>query len=149
MISSDQVKKLRDETDFSIMECKKALEETDGDVEKAKQVLDKKGAEKAAKKADREVHQGRIESYVHGDGKSGVLLQLFCESDFVAKNDQFQELAHDIAMHVAAMEPADKEELLSQSFIKNESQTIEDLINDAIGKLGENIKIGEFVKLKI
>jgi elongation factor Ts len=149
MISSDQVKKLREETDFSIMECKKALEEAEGDMEKAKEALDKKGAEKAAKKADREAVQGRVESYVHGDGKSGVMLQLFCESDFVAKNDQFKELAHDIAMHVLAMDPNDKEDLLSQPFIKNEDQTIEELINEAIGKLGENIKIGEFVKLKI
>ena len=149
MISSEQVKKLRSETDFSVMECKKALEEVDGDAEKAKKLLEQKGAEKAAKKAEREVLQGRVEAYIHSDSKSGVLLQLFCESDFVAKNEQFKELAHDIAMHIAAMEPKDKEELLSQAFIKNEKQTIEDLINEMIGKLGENIKVGEFVKLKI
>lgn len=131
------------------MECKKALEEADGDSKKAVEVLEKKGAEKAAKKAEREVHQGIVEAYIHGDNKMGVLLKLYCESDFVAKNEQFKKLAHDLAMHIAAMDPQNNEELLSQSFIKDESQTVEDVIKDSIAKIGENIKIGEFTKLSI
>ncbi len=131
------------------MECKRALEETEGDEKKALKVLDKKGAEKAIKKSTREAKQGLVEAYIHNDGKKGVILELNCETDFVARNEQFKELAHDLAMHIAAMAPKDSKELLSQPFIKDEQKTIGDLIKETIAKLGENIKIGKFLRLEI
>ncbi|MBL7053049.1 MAG: translation elongation factor Ts [Candidatus Portnoybacteria bacterium] len=149
MISIDQVKQLREKTNFSIIECKKALEETKGDEKKALKILEKKGAEKAVKKSDREANQGLIETYIHGNNKIGVILELNCETDFVAKNEEFKQLARDITMHIAAMNPKDSEELLSQPFIKDEEKTIQDLVIEAVGKLGENIKIGKFVRLEI
>jgi len=148
MILIDQVKQLRKKTNFSIMECKKAIEETKGNEEKALKILEKKGAEKAVKKSNREAKQGLIEAYIHGN-KIGVILELNCETDFVARNEEFKQLARDVAMHIAAMNPKDSEELLSQSFIKDEQKTIQDLVIEAIGKLGENIKIGKFVRLEI
>ena len=131
------------------MECKKALEEAGEDEGKALKILGEKGKEKALKKAGRKAGQGLIEAYIHSNGKIGVILELNCETDFVAKNEEFKQLAHDIAMHIAAFEPEDNKELLSQPFIKDEQKTIQDLINDAVAKLGENIKIGKFLRLEI
>ncbi len=149
MISAEQIKKLRQKTNISVMECKEALEKAGGDQTKALEILKKSGREKALKKAEREAKQGLIETYVHNQSKIGVILELNCETDFVAKNEQFKELAHDLAMHVAAMNPENLKELLSQPFIKDEQKTIEELINEAIAKLGENIRIGKFVRLEI
>jgi elongation factor Ts len=149
MISAEQIKKLRQKTNISVMECKEALEKAGGGQTKALEILKKSGREKALKKAEREAKQGLIETYVHNQSKIGVILELNCETDFVAKNEQFKELAHDLAMHVAAMNPENLKELLSQPFIKDEQKTIEELINEAIAKLGENIRIGKFVRLEI
>jgi len=149
MITIEQVKQLREKTSVSAMECKNALEETKGDENKAIKILEKKGIEKAAKKSKREVKQGLIESYIHNNGKIGVILELNCETDFVARNEQFKELIHDLAMHIAAMNPKDIKEFLSQPFIKDEQKTVQNLINEAIAKLGENIKIGRFERLEI
>jgi len=149
MISTEQIKQLRQKTNLSVMECKKALEETKGDEKKALKILSKRGAEKAIKKSEREARQGLIEAYIHNNGKIGVILELNCETDFVARNQEFKELAHDLAMHIAATEPKDKKELSEQPFIKDESKTIKDLINEAIAKLGENIKIGKFTRLEV
>ncbi len=149
MISMEQIKEFRQKTGFSIMECKKALEEAEGDMDKAREILEKKGAEKALKKADREAKQGLIEAYIHNDGKVGALLELNCETDFVARNQEFKTLAHDLAMHIVAMEPKDNKELLAQPFIKDENKKVKDLLNEVIGKLGENIKIGKFIRLAI
>lgn len=149
MITAEQIKELRDASGISIMECKKALEEANGDQAKAMELLKKAGKEMAVKKAEREAKQGIVESYIHGTGKIGAILELNCETDFVAKNSQFKELAHEIAMHIAAMNPKDEAELLSQPFIKDEQKTIQELVNEAIAKLGENIKIGKFVRLEI
>jgi len=104
-ITTEQVKELREKTGVSIMQCKKALEEAAGDFEKASILLRKKGSEVANKKAGRELHAGTIASYIHSDGRIGVLVELLCETDFVAKNKEFKDLADDIAMHVAAMDP--------------------------------------------
>jgi len=149
MISTEKIKQLREKTNLSIMECKRALEEADGDEGKALEILGKKGKEKALKKAGREAKQGLIESYIHSNAKMGVILELNCETDFVARNEDFKELAHDIAMHIAAFDPEDDKELLSQPFLKDEQKTIQDLINDIVAKLGENIKIGKFSRLEI
>jgi len=149
MISIEQIKEFHQKTGFSIMECKKALEQAEGDQKKAEQILNKKGAEKALKKSDREAKQGLIESYIHNNGKVGVILELNCETDFVARNQEFKTLAHDLTMHIAALNPKNQKELLDQPFIKDESKKIADLINEIVGKLGENIKIGKFTRLAI
>lgn len=149
MISVEQIKQFRQKTGVSVIECKKALEQAKGDETKALKILSKQGAAKAIKKSSREAKQGLVEAYIHNNGKIGVILELNCETDFVAKNDQFKELAHDLAMHIAAMDAKDSEELLSQPFIKDETKTIQNLITDIVAKLGENIKIGKFVRLEI
>ncbi len=104
-IEANLVNELRQQTGCGLMECKKALEETQGDLNKAAELLRKKGAAKAAKKAERATNQGRIETYIHGEGRVGVLLEVHCETDFVAKNDKFKELVHEIALHIAAANP--------------------------------------------
>jgi len=149
MISAEQIKKLRQKTNISIMECKKALEKSKGDEKKALKVLEKSGQKKAMKKSARETSQGLIEAYIHNNGKIGTILELSCETDFVVKNSQFKKLAHDLAMHIAAMNPKDLKELLAQPFVKDEEKTIQDLLNETIAKLGENIKIRKFVRLEI
>jgi len=149
MISAEQIKQLRQKTNISIMECKKALETADGDEKKALKILEKSGRKKVIEKSTRETKQGLIEAYIHNNSKIGAILELSCETDFVAKNSQFKELAHDLAMHIAALNPKDSEELLKQPFIKDEQKTIQDLINEAIAKLGENIKIRKFIRLEI
>jgi elongation factor Ts len=149
MVDIELLKKLRNETLVSIAECRKALEESDNDYKEALDVLRKSGLEKAAKKSDREVSQGLIESYVHQSGRVGVLIELLCETDFVALTDVFKELAHEVAMQVAAMNPKDVKELLAQDYIRDNSKTIEILVKEAIAKLGENIVIKRFQRLEI
>jgi len=149
MISFEQIKEFREKTGFSIMGCKKALEEAAGDEKKAMEILEKKGAQKALDKSERETKQGLIEPYIHSNGNVGVLLELNCETDFVARNEDFKNLAHDLAMHIAAMNPNNEKELLEQPFIKDGEKTIDNLVKELIAKLGENIKIGKFVRLSI
>lgn len=103
-ISADKVKEVRNKTNISVIECKKALEEADGDVDKAIDILDKKSGKAAAKKADRDLGSGAIATYVHGYDV-GAMVELQCETDFVARNEEFQDLAYEIAMHIAAMNP--------------------------------------------
>lgn len=143
------IKKLRDETSASIADCRRALDESEGNYDKALAWLQKRAAEIAAKKADRETSQGLIESYIHGGGKVGVLVELLCETDFVAKTDEFKHLAKEIAMQVAAMNPETVEDLLKQDYIRDGSQTIEALVKAAIGKIGENITVKRFVRFEI
>jgi elongation factor Ts len=104
-INIEMIKDLRERTGAGVLDCKNAIEEADGDIEKAMQLLRKKGLAIAAKKADREANEGLVEAYVHAGGKLGVLLELNCETDFVARTEDFQELAHDLAMQVAATDP--------------------------------------------
>lgn len=148
MIKSEDVKKLREETDLGIMECKKALEESKGDFEKAKEILRRRAGEKAASKAERETKHGLIEAYTH-NARIGVLVELLCETDFVAKNKEFQNLVHDLALHIISMNPSDEKELLEQPFIKDESKNVSEIINSAIAKTGENIKIGRFIRWEL
>ncbi len=143
------IKKLRDETSASIADCRRALDESDGNYDKALAWLKKRAAEIAAKKADRETSQGLIESYIHGGGKVGVLVELLCETDFVAKTDEFKHLAKEVAMQVAAMNPETVEDLLKQDYIRDGSQTIEALVKAAIGKTGENITVKKFIRFEI
>ena len=148
MIDTKDVAKLRAESGFGVMECKKALDEAKGDYEKALLIVKKQGKVKAEKKADREIKNGVVEAYVH-EHVIGAMVILGCESDFVAKTPQFLELAHDIAMQVASMDPKDVKELLAQTFIKDQDQTIQDLVHNAVGKIGENIKIVEFKRYSL
>jgi elongation factor Ts len=149
MISAEQIKNLRQKTGISVIECKNALEETAGSEEEAIKILEKKGQEKAIKKSQRETKQGLVEAYIHNNGKVGVLLNLHCETDFVVRNEEFKKLAHDLAMHIAAMDPENLDELLSQPFIKDAGKTIKDILTDAISKIGENIKIDKFIRYEI
>ncbi len=143
------IKKLRDETAASIDDCRKALEETSSDYKKALDWLKKHGIEKAEKKADRQTSQGLIESYIHQNGKVGVLVEILCETDFVARTDDFKKLAHEVAMQVAAMNPKDVDTLLKQEYIRDGSITIEKLVKQTIGTLGENIVIKKIVRFEI
>ena len=143
------LKNLRAETGISISECRQALEDAQGDYKKALALLKEKAEKTAAKKADRETGQGIVETYVHGNGKIGVMVMLLCETDFVAKTDEFKHLAHEIAMQVAAMDPKDVEELMSQEYIKDPSVTIEKMVKETIQKTGENIVIKKFERFAI
>lgn len=143
------VKQLRDETQASVADVKTALEESNGDLEKAAQWLAKKGIERAEKKSDRETAEGIVEAYVHGNGKIGVLVTILCETDFVARTDEFKALAHEVAMQISAMDPKDVKELLAQEYIRDPKLTIEALIKQTIGKLGENIQVREFQRFAL
>lgn len=143
------LKKLREETGISISDCRTALEDAQGDYDKALKLLKEKAEKVAAKKADRETGQGIVETYVHGGGKIGVMVMLLCETDFVAKTDEFKHLGHEIAMQIAAMDPKDVEELLKQEFIKDPSKTIEKMVKETIQKTGENIVVKKFERFAI
>lgn len=158
------IKELRERTGAGIMDCKRALEETGGDLSKAEALLTKQGIASAVKKATRSTEEGIVESYIHSGGRIGVLLEVNCETDFVARTDDFKELAHDIAMQVAAMAPsyvngddvpegedAESSEtvLMHQPFIKDPSKSVQDLVNEGIGKLGENIRVRRFTRFSL
>jgi len=194
MISAADVKKLRDMTGAGMMDCKKALTETDGDMEKAVDLLRAKGAAKAAKRAEKSANEGTIGSYIHFDNKTAAIVEVNCETDFVANTDDFKALAKDIAMHIASTNPlsispdqipADvvereravyleqaKEEgkpeeiaakivegriqkffkestLLAQPFVKDPDKTIEQLITEVSGTVGEKIEVARFARMKI
>jgi elongation factor Ts len=145
----DKIKKLRDLTGAGMVDIKKALEKADGDETKALEILRARGQEKAEKKSDRIAGEGVVVSYTHPNGRIGSMVKLMCETDFVARNDDFKNLARDIAMHVAAMNPEDAAALLAQPFVKNPEITVGDLIIQNIGKIGENIQVGEFLRMEI
>jgi len=149
MITVEEIKSLREETGLSIMQCQKALEEAGGDKEKAIAILKAKGAEIAAKKGTRTLGAGVVSSYIHTGDRVGVMLELLCETDFVAKNPEFKSVAKDIGMHIAAMYPIDILTLLEQPYIKDPGLKISDLINNTIQKFGERIEIGQFVRFSL
>lgn len=167
----EDIKKLRRKTSLGVNDCKQALAESDGDFNKALEVLRAKGAEILKKKGARETSQGVIESYIHFGGNIGVLVEVNCETDFVARNDLFKKFAKDIAMHIAAMAPEylsqdqipegtlqnveDKDDyikrtcLLGQAFIKDSSLTVADYLKKVVSQTGENIKIKRFVRFAV
>lgn len=154
----DSLKELREETGLSFAQIKKALDEASGDKEKARAILSQYSQAQAEKKADREVAAGVISAYVHGTGTIGVILELGCETDFVAKNEEFVALAKDLAMHVCAMAPTsvnnedglgEETALLKQQFIKDPEMTVEQKIQAAIQKFGENTKVTRFTRYSI
>jgi elongation factor Ts len=148
-IKIDDVKKLREKTGAPIIECRNALSAVDGDEKKAMAILRKKGLEKAAKKKERETRSGVVVSYTHTDKSKGATVVLLTETDFVARHPDFQELAYEIAMQVTAMEPKDIKALLKQNWIRDDQKTIQVLVDEAIAKFGENIKIEEFKRFSI
>lgn len=146
--STDQIKELRDATGLSLQQIRVALEEANGDKERALAILKEKSAEIAAKKGDRTLGAGYVAAYVHSNGTVGAMLELLCETDFVAKNPEFQAAAKDIAMHIAAMNPTDVGELLEQPFIKGNG-TVGEMINSLIQKFGERTELGTFTRLSV
>lgn len=146
MVNTEDIKKLREETGAGIADCKEALSESGGDIAKAKEWLKQKGFDRAAKKAEREVGNGVVEVYSHG-GRVGVAVEVLCETDFVAKTEDFKNLSHEIALQIASMNPENVEQLLAQDYIRDNSQTIGDLIKSVVGKLGENIQVGKFSRI--
>jgi len=191
-VTTAQIKELRDLTGVSVMQVKKVLEEAGGDMEKAKVLLQKKSSEIAAKKADRELGAGTVVAYTHNNNSVAAMVELQCETDFVSGNEDFKKVAYDIAMHIAAMNPAFKTEddisqkdkdvamsvfkdevadkpadmqekilegkmnsyfkekvLMSQSFIKDPSKTIQDLVAEASQKFGERVELGRFSRISI
>ena len=163
-IPVEKIKELRKLSGAGIMDCRNALAFCDGDTEKALEKLKESGLAKAAKKAERATTQGLVEPYVHGGGRIGAVVELGCESDFVARTQEFKELAHILAMQVAAMSPLyiSEEELpcgddleseavclLNQPYIKDPSRTVKDIIVDTIARVGENIRVNHFARFEI
>ncbi|QQS39444.1 elongation factor Ts [Candidatus Woesebacteria bacterium] len=143
------IRKLRDETGASIVRITKVLDEVGGDEGKACEILKKEGFEKAAKRSDRETNQGVLKTYVHHSGKLVSIVELLCETDFVAKNDLFITLANDLAMQVASMGANSVDDLIAQDFIKDPSKKVENLVRDVIAKTGENVRIGRIFRVEL
>jgi len=161
-ISIELIRKLKEETGAPVIRVKKVLEEVMGDLpenaahhtlqageKKAFSILQKEGFEKAAKREGRETTQGLVESYVHHSGKVASVVELFCETDFVARNELFRNLAHDLALQVAGVDAKDAKELSEQEFIKDPSKKVGDLVKEVIAKTGENVRIGRIFKIEL
>lgn len=146
------------------MDAKRALEDADGDMSKAQDILRELGIASAAKKASRATNEGIVESYIHSGGRVGVIVEINCETDFVARTDEFKALAHDLAMQIAAMDPlyvdasevpedaisvSDEQLLLKQAYIRDPSKTVQDLVNETVGRLSENIKVRRFARFSL
>ncbi|MFA6694777.1 MAG: translation elongation factor Ts [Bacillota bacterium] len=139
----DKIKDLRKSTGAGVMDIKKALDEVGGDVEKASELLRKQGFDKAEKRSERETEQGIIDAYVHL-GRIGVLVEVNCETDFVARNEDFKNFVHEVALQIAQSSTQDVDGLLKEEYFRNPEQTINDLLRDIIVKTGENIRIKRF-----
>lgn len=148
VVPLNQLKTLREQTQAPLMECRAALEEAGGDFEKAAALLRARGSSLAAKRADKAAREGRVEAYTHL-GKIGVLVEVNCETDFVAKTPEFATFCKDVAMQVAATQPASVEALLTQPFIKDESLTIRDHLNSLVAKTGEKVVVGRFTRFQL
>lgn len=148
-IDIESLRRLRSETGVSIADCRKALEETSNDYQKALEWLRKHGIKKAEKKSERETRAGIVDAYIHHTLTSGATVSLTCETDFVARTEDFKSLAHEIAKQVTAADPKTIKDLLKQPWIRDEKKTIGDLLKEHIAKLGENITIKEFRKFEV
>ena len=144
--SVDEIKKLREKTGAGVMDAKKALTESKGDMKKAEVWISRRGLKKAAQKSGRATKEGVILTYIHHDSRSGAMIELSCETDFVARNKDFRMLAKELAMQVTSMNPKNVEEFLRQEYIRDPGKKIGDLIAEAVGKIGENIKLVRFVR---
>lgn len=147
--TATDIKNLREETGAGMMDCKRALDEADGNYDKAKQIVFERGLAKAEKKSDRETKIGYIASYVHTNHQVAALVEILCETDFVARNDEFQTMAKEVAMQVVAMNPESVDELLAQETLKNPSITVEALIKTLSGKIGEKFVLSRFVRYEV
>lgn len=145
----DKIKTLREKTGAGVMDAKKALEEAKGDLSAAEEIIAQRGLTKAASKSEREVKSGRIYSYIHNTGRVGAMVEIACETDFVANTDDFMTLCKEVAMQVASMDPEDVEVLLKQAYIRDGSKTIEELVKALVAKTGENTKIVRFVRFAL
>lgn len=143
------LKKLREETGAGVMAVKKALEEAGGDLAQAREILKEAGVAKAEKKSARQAADGRVFSYVHATGKIGSLVELFCETDFVARTPDFQNLGKELTLQVAATAPQNPDDLLSQEYIRDSSKKVSDLLTETVAKVGENIKLGRLARFQI
>jgi elongation factor Ts len=149
MYTINNLKKLRQMTGISFTLCKKALEEANNNLEKAKKNLEKWGIKLSLEKSKRITNQGSLFSYIHHNRQVAALLELLCETDFVAKNSDFQKIGQELVMQIASMNPKDIKEFLSQIYIKDSNKTVDNLIKEYILKIGENIKIGRFMRYEI
>ncbi|MDP9353322.1 MAG: translation elongation factor Ts [Chloroflexota bacterium] len=147
-VSKESIVELRELTGAGIMDARRALEESNGDLRQAQEIIRQKGLAMAAKKGDRVAKQGLVEAYVHG-GRLGALIELNCETDFVARTDDFKQLAREIAMQAAANGASDAEELRKQSYNRDTSKTIETLINETVGRVGENIVLRRVARFEL
>jgi elongation factor Ts len=165
-ITTETIKELRTSTGAGIMDCKRALQETSGDIKKAAEFLQKQGFAKAEQKAQREAKNGLVDVYIHTGGRIGAMVEINCESDFVARTDDFKALAHNVAMQIAATDPRflcvdDIPEnlraetnpaeacLLSQPFIRDPQRNVQDIVTEAVAKMGENIKVRRFARFEL
>jgi elongation factor Ts len=144
----DRIIKLREETGAGVMDCKRALDKAGGDMAKAAEYIREAGIAKADSKKERQTGAGYLSSYVHNN-RVGVLLEIRAETDFVVRSEPFQELAHELLLHIAAMAPESVEALLAQPFVKDEKRTVSELIKEVAGKVGENIKVERFVRYEL
>ena len=145
---NDSVVKLREETGAGVMDCKRALADAKGDYEQAKKLIAERGLVKAAKKGERATGAGLVYSYVHM-GRVGVLLELRCETDFVARTEDFQNLAKELVMQIAAMDPESPEVLMAQEYVKDPSKNIEQMVKGVVAKVGENIQVARFSRFAL
>ena len=143
------IRKLKEETGAPVIRVKKVLEELGGDKKKAFEILRKEGFEKASKREGRETSQGLVESYIHHSGKVASIVELFCETDFVARNELFRELAHNLALQVASMGAKDSQDLLEQEYIKDPTKKVGDLVKEVVAKTGENIRVGRVFRVEL
>lgn len=148
-ITADQIRKLREESGAPVMRVKKLLEEVKGNEKEALKILMKEGFEKAAKRAERETAQGKVFTYAHHTGRVASMIELLCETDFVARNELFEQLGRDLAMQAASMKVKDVKDFQKQEFIKDPSKTTADLVKELIAKTGENIKIGRIFRIEL
>jgi elongation factor Ts len=148
-ISMETIKQLREKTGAGVMDAKRALEVSAGDMKKAEAWILQKGLARAESKADRETNQGTVHAYIHHDGKSGALVTLTCETDFVARTDDFKMLAKELAMQVTSMNPENVDSFLKQEYIRDPKLTIAELIKKTAGKVGENVQLKAFVRMAL
>ncbi|TSC53525.1 MAG: elongation factor T [Microgenomates group bacterium LiPW_31] len=148
-ITLDQIKKLRTKTKAGVMDCRQALRQAQGKLDLAEKILRQWGVKSAGKRADRQTACGVVEAYSHTDGRIVAVVELCCETDFVARNDEFKKLAHELAMQVAAMKPKNISQLLKQLWIRDEKRTVDSLVKEAIGKIGENIVVRKIARFEL
>jgi len=149
MSNIEIIKKLRELTGAGVMDAKSALEEANGDIHRAQEILKQKGLTSAKKRADRSTQSGLVYAYIHRQNEIGVLIEVNCETSFVAHTDEFRELAHELALQIASMSPNDVDDLLKQTYIRDSKMTIQDLVNETIAKTGENIIIHRFTRYQL